>query len=148
MKKKIITLLSSLLLLLAFVYYFVPDEQINEYAKLFQREQAEVSEAAETDRETIKLQIPASTGEDTKIQESQSREETEGGVRTEAETEAGEKNAALLSEVKLPGHLLYYYEILSDEEKSLYRELYAIMADHMEYTNVGTTDSKRVGQLM
>ena len=34
MKKKIITLLSSLLLLLAFVYYFVPDEQINEYAKL------------------------------------------------------------------------------------------------------------------
>lgn len=148
MKKKIITLLSSLLLLLAFVYYFVPAEQIKEYTTIFQKEQTEVPEAAETDREIVKLQIPASTGENTKIQESQSQEETEEDEKTEVETEAEEKHAPLFSEVKLPGHLLYYYETLSDEEKSLYRELYAIMAGHMDYTNVGTTDSKRVGQLM
>ncbi len=48
----------------------------------------------------------------------------------------------------LPTHLMYYYDTLSDEEKSLYKELYLIMVNHMDYTYVRTTDSKKVGRLM
>lgn len=48
----------------------------------------------------------------------------------------------------LPTHLMYYYDTLSDEEKSLYKELYLIMVNHMDYTYIRTADSEKVGRLM
>lgn len=52
------------------------------------------------------------------------------------------------SEGELPGHLKYYYGTLSDEDKLLYREIYVIIRDHLDYTQVNTTDSDRIADVM
>ena len=126
MKQKLITLLCSLLLLAAVICYTVPREQLKKYVQFFQPEQIRVSENTGTDQIIKRHQIPDSAEKDTAVQETQSKE----------------------AEGDLPEHYLYYYEVLPDEGKDLYRELYCIMANHMDYTKVSTTDSKRAGQIM
>ncbi len=132
MKQKIIILFSSLIFLAVAVYNLVPEEQFEKYVQSVQKEQTVVREEIEPDQEENRLWIPKPDGTDDAEDGSQSEEVKED----------------LHSEGNLPAHLMYYYDTLSEEEKSLYKELYLIMANHMDYTYVRTTDSERVGQLM
>jgi hypothetical protein len=58
------------------------------------------------------------------------------------------ENDSSFSEAELPDHLQYYYGTLSDADKLLYRQIYVVIRDHLDYTDVNTTDSDTISDVM
>jgi hypothetical protein len=98
------------------------------------------------------------------LDDGNSREETllkndsaqsEDSQSTESDSEMGSEtsqtvsvDASAFSEAELPDHLQYYYGILTDADKLLYRQIYVVMRDHLDYTDVEVTDSDNISTVM
>jgi hypothetical protein len=74
---------------------------------------------------------------------------TEPDSETEPDTsQTDSADTSAFSEAELPDHLEYYYGILTADDQLLYRQIYVVMRDHLEYTDVDTTDSDTIATVM
>jgi hypothetical protein len=86
------------------------------------------------------------TNDSAKSEDSQPNEPDSELQSDSSQTDSADTSA--FSEAQLPDHLEYYYGILTDEDKLLYRQIYVVMRDHLEYTDVETTDSDTIATVM
>ncbi len=135
MKKKLLVLLAGIVILFSLCFYFFPEE-LSSLA----------SEAIRTDWETLENET-----EDRHVpgKENETADQTvdsDGGDTAAGDGEGD--SAGLFSESELPEHLKYYYGTLSEDDQLLYRSVYVIARDHLDYTQINTTDSEKLADVM
>jgi hypothetical protein len=141
MKKRLTLLAAGIVILFALLFHFGEQRLTNPALE----NTTDAIADSETKTDSTLFQISSKEPADSQTENQTSQTDTEVS-QNEAQNES-EKNSAF-SEAELPNHLQYYYGTLSDADKLLYRQIYVVIRDHLDYTDVDTTDSDTISDVM
>lgn len=146
MKRKLVVLLAGIVILFSLCFYYQPENIISLFVGDFSVSEQEERPLAGSEEiagdETAEAEAKETDGERESRTEAQADEDNAGAAS------GNEDGSSQFSESQLPSHLIYYYGTLSDDDKLLYRQIYVIMRDHLDYTQVNTTDADKIAVVM